>query len=297
MRGMRFAATALGAIVLLGSSSVLAIGPTEAMAKGGHVVIPASQTEEFQLKGSDGFSIAVSAGGRQVSLTAKKGGSSATYSVRGIASSKRIKARFAGLGLVSVLFRPSGQAHRMAAAENCSGEAGFVQPGKFVGKIEFEGEQAYTTVRASKAKGKETFARKQVCPKEAGEAGSPFSLTALTAVSSSDGVAFVALRLTRGTQQTSGFSGFGGTIFESVGRLAITRSIEASAGISAFATSGSGREITSATIAPPSPFTGSATYEKQKGSPATWTGALAGTFLGRGEVSLAGPAFIAEISH
>lgn len=270
---------------------MLAVGPSVALARGGHFVVPASQTGEFALKGSGGFSVSVSASGRRVSLTAKKGSSSATYSVSGIASSKRIKARFASLGLISVRFQPSGHAHRLAVARTCKGEDGLVQPGRFIGRVEFEGEQAYTTVHASKAKGKEIVARKQVCQKE-GEAGPPFRLTALTAASR-DGIAFVALRVTQG----SGFSAFGGTLFESVGRLAIIRSIEASADVSAFTTSESGGEVTLATITPPSPFTGSATYEKQNGSPATWTGTLAGTFLGRGEVSLAGPGFIAEISH
>jgi hypothetical protein len=293
MRGRRLSLAVLGVTVALGSSSILqALEPGEAMAKGGKFVIPASRTGEFQLKGSRGFSISVSARSHQVSLQARKGALSASYSTRGIFSSKRIKAGFGNLGSVSVRFKPSGRPRRHAPAENCEGADTVVQPGRFVGTVRFEGEQAYTTVRASKAKGKLTFTPRQVCRNE-GEGGPPLHLTTLTATSRSEGVVFVALKIALGGP---GFSAFGATLLESQGGLLIARSTEAKAGASAFTTSGQGREITSATITPPSPFTGSATYEKQKGLPATWTGSLAGTFLGRGEVSLVGPQFTAEAS-
>jgi hypothetical protein len=219
------------------------------------------------------------------------------YSVRGVTSSKRIKARFPGLGLVSVQFHPFGPAHRKAVPRDCKGEDGTVQCGRFVGKVEFEGEQGYTTAHASKARGKMIVNRKQVCQSTGGEGDSLFRLTALVATARSEGISVVALKLTRKSRPTVGFAGFGATLFETLGRLSIVRSIEATAGVAAFTTSEKGREITSATITPPSPFAGSATYEKQKGSPATWTGTLAGTFLGRGEVSLTGPGFTAEASH
>jgi hypothetical protein len=296
MRRRRFAG-AVGVACLMGlSSALLAACPSVAIAKGGHSVIPANRSEEFRLRGSGGFSISVVASGGAVSLTARKGDLSASYSVRGVASSKRIKARFPGLGLVSVQFHPFGPAHRKAVPPGCKGKDGTVQRGRFVGTVEFEGEQGYTTVHAAQAKGKVTVSRKQVCQNTGGEGGSSFRLTALIATARSEGISVVALRLTRKSRSTVGFAGFGATLFESLGRLSIVRSIEASGGINTFTTSETGREITSATITPPSPFTGSATYEKQKGSPATWTGTLAGTFLGHGEVSLVGPQFTAEIS-
>jgi hypothetical protein len=294
MRRKRFVGAILACLLGL-SSTLLVVFPSVAIAKGGNSVIPASRTAEFRLKGSGGFSISVFASGGAVSLTTRKGGLSASYSVPGVTSSKRIKARFPGLGLVSVQFHPFGLPHRKAVPRRCKGEDGTVQRGRFVGRIEFEGEQGYTTVHTAKAKGKVTVSRKQVCQNTGGEGSSSFRLTALIATARSEGISVLALRLTRKSQPTVGFAGFEASLLESRGRLSIIRSIEANAGVSAFTTSEKGRGITYATITPPSPFTGSETYEKQKGSPATWTGTLAGTFVGRGEVSLAGPQFTAEI--
>jgi hypothetical protein len=53
--------------------------------------------------------------------------------------------------------------------------------------------------------------------------------------------------------------------------------------------------VISATIEPPAPFSGSATYLSSPEYPSgSWTGSLAGDFPGVGMVSLAGPEFCAE---
>jgi hypothetical protein len=92
------AASGIGIVI------ALFVSPSAAFAKGRNFVIEPSKTMEFQLKGSNGYSISVFSSGGDVSLTARHGGSSASYSTPGFASPTRIKARFGHFGRVSVRF-------------------------------------------------------------------------------------------------------------------------------------------------------------------------------------------------
>ncbi len=93
-------------------------------------------------------------------------------------------------------------------------------------------------------------------------------------------------------------SAFSASITEVLpGPLVIFRSISAATDPDAFIATRSGGEVTHATIAPPAPFSGTATYEQKRGNRGTWVGSLTGEFLGRGVVSLAGTDFVAEILH
>jgi hypothetical protein len=80
--------------------------------------------------------------------------------------------------------------------------------------------------------------------------------------------------------------------------MSITRSIKVNPTKSdAFAWNEEGGHITSATLAPPAPFTGTATFQRTRGAKGSWMGTLAGDFPGRGEVTLAGPEFSVEVFH
>lgn len=134
------------------------------------------------------------------------------------------------------------------------------------------------------------------CPKGE-ENPSPFDFTELSATSKPEGLLFSALKASDRKHRLFHLDLFSAYLVESHGGMSTIRSINASSRSESFVVSGSDGEITSATITPPKPFTGSATYEKQGDLPATWTGSLAGDFLGRGEVSLTGPQFTAKITH
>jgi hypothetical protein len=284
---------ALGAVAI----AVACTLPAAATAKRGFV-IPPSRSTEFRLKGSGGYSISVLGNHGRVSLTAKRGGSSVVYSARGLTSSRRIKARFGGLGRVSVGFHPTRPPHLVPEpGGNCKGGGEVVQAGRFVGTIAFEGEQGYTAVHASRAMGKVTKTFKQTCSGQESEGSGP-AVTILSASSKSSGVFVTAFKLVSRAHPRFDGSVFGASIAEfRPGGLSILRSISATASLDAFTVSGSGGEITSATIAPPQPFTGTAEYQLAKGSSGSWMGSLVGDFPGRGEVSLAGPEFSAEISR
>jgi hypothetical protein len=282
----------VGAVIFLFAS----LGP--AIAKGGKFVIAPSQTIEFQIKGSNGYSISVFGIGKEVLLTARHGGSSASYSTRGLASPTRIKARFGHLGRVSVRFHSDSGPHLVPLPKgNCRGRGEIVDRGHWVGRIEFEGEQAYTIVHASRARGKITKSLKQTC-RGAGDGGHGLNLrvTMLSAVSEAGGPVFTAFKITSSSYPAVDGSVFSATLFETRGRrLSVFRSISADAKVDAFASTGKKGHIESATVAPPAPFSGTATFQRTSGSKGTWSGSLVGDFLGRGEVALAGPEFSAEI--
>lgn len=287
-------------VTLLGAGAVIFLfaSPGAATAKGRNFVIAPSQTMEFRLKGSHGYSISVFGIGKEVSLTARHGGSSASYSTRGLASPTRIKARFGHLGRVSVRFHSDSGPRLVPLPEgNCRGRGEIVDRGHWVGRIEFEGEQAYTTLHASRARGKVTKALKQTCRHE-GEGGHVPGLrvTVLSAVSEASGAFFTAFKITSSSFPAIDGSLFSASLFEARSpRLSVIRSISAEAKVDAFATTGEKGQIESATVAPPAPFSGTATFQRTGGSKGTWSGSLVGDFLGRGEVALAGPEFSAEI--
>jgi hypothetical protein len=280
-----------------GAGVVIALfaSPGAAIARHSSSVIAPSQTMEMHLKGSNGYSISVFSSGGGVSLTAGHGGSSASYSTRGLASPTRIKARFGHLGRVSVRFHSgNGPPRVLQPAKNCRGKGEVVDRGHWVGRIEFEGEQAYTTVHASHARGKVIKTPKQTCSPPEAEGGHP-SLRVVFLHAEASSASFAAFKITSSTYPKFDTAVFIASLSELSGRLWIDRSIDVHAEVGAFASTGQKNHIESATIAPPAPFKGTATFQRTGGSKGSWTGSLAGDFLGRGEVALAGPEFSAEI--
>lgn len=287
----------IGVVVL---AALLAL-PGAAVAKGGRLTIGASQSVEFQLKGSKGYAISVNGADGQVTLTASHRGSSASYSTKGLASPTRIKARLGRLGRVSVRFQPRGNPRHVKFPQgDCRGGDETVESGSWVGRIEFEGEQAYTAVHATRAEGKVTNSEKLSCSKHQGKESTPagFQWTILSASSKARGIFSTAFLISSDAHSGLDGSSFGASLLEVHRRgMSIVRSINADAKSDAFTVSEEGGHVTAATIAPPAPFEGTATFQRTTGLKGSWAGTLAGDFPGRGEVTLAGPEFAAEVSR
>lgn len=182
-------------------------------------------------------------------------------------------------------------------AKNCRGKGEIVDRGHWIGRIEFEGEQAYTTVHASRARGKVAKTPEQICspPKADGDHPNP-RVTFLHAASKASGATFVAFKITSTTPPQFDGAVFIASLSELSGRrLWIDRSISVDTEGGAFVSTGKRNHIESATVTPPAPFKGIATFQGAGGSKGSWSGSLVGDFLGRGEVALAGSEFSAEI--
>lgn len=283
------------ALVLCGG---FALPASAAARKGDNFVIRAGRSAEFSLKATNGYSVFVLASDGKVWLSATNDeGASVSYLTRGVTSPKRIEASFGDLGSIAVRFKPSGSPRQQRPDKGCRGRGEDVQRGAFLGKIVFEGEQSYMTLDASRAPGREAVTFKQVCSAQGGEgAQDPFESTVLTANSKGAHASLFAFKLIPKAHQAGCICVLSASIDESLSHLKIIRTASARLGAKTFTTTTSDEVPAVATIIPPAPFSGSARYEKTKGSPATWSGSLSVSFPGLGVVPLAGPDWMAELN-
>jgi hypothetical protein len=303
------APVALGAIAL-----ALAISPTHASAAatGKPAVTPGSFAAGFQLQGSRGYNLSVIAfGHRLVSLTASKGGASATYTTRGRASRKGIEADFGSLGEIAVRFDGSPAPRRgpRGSGLSCKGRKAIRMRGAFHGTIRFSGENGFTGVDAHRAQGRFSRSFRQVCrgtmekksgvrPPRQPKSGRPrFQSDTLTVESGPDGSQ--AGLLISATEFHFGPGKDGAVVLalivaessERVGAMTISRSVFTVDEGASLRVTKPGVDPTVATVKLPKPFAGTATYRQDAGLPPTWTGPLGVRLPGAGTVALTGAGF------
>ena len=264
--------------------------PATAVAKRGYFATDPSSDMQVQLRGSSGYGISISADGGYVSLVVQGHHATVEYFARGAAGKGRIKARFGGLGRVALRFHPRGNAHLRKEPEgDCRGGDSLIQPGVFVGKLDFEGEQGYTRVHANRIKGTVTHTKRQVCKtsgSEEGEEGlfSPLGGTILRATADENAISFNAFRIESKSKPGLSGSAFSATIVESPRPgFSVFRSIQTTAtkDPTAFSVVTSHGHVDEATVTPPAPFSGSATYRRAVAKKSeTWAGSLVGDFPG-----------------
>lgn len=233
--------------------------PATAVAKRGYFATEPSSDMQMQLRGSSGYGIALSADRGYVSLAVQGHHATVQYLARGAVGKRRITARFDSLGRVALRFHPRGNVYRRKEREpNCRGGDSLIQPGVFVGKLEFEGEQGYTKVHANRIKGTVTHTKRQVCRtsgREEGEEGLLSGLrgTILVASADEDGLSFNASRIESKSKPGRSGGAFSTTVVESPGPgFSVFRSIQATAKDStAFSVVTSHGRVDEATVTPP----------------------------------------------
>jgi hypothetical protein len=271
----------------------------------------------FSLGASNGFTLDVESRGAAVTVVASErrppvatfsragaprpassdNGAASIYYARGASAQPGdIEARLGRLGQISVSFRPSGRSRVTTLAPGAAGLA-CGRPirivrrlGAFVGRIEFSGEDGYTEVLAARARGSVGTP----LPRDCGDSSRLLSRTAATprhpllrAVDHRAGTRFEA--------RTSG----AGVAFVATWRerledgLVVSRRAYAGAPRSAF---GFDRQLRTARVTPPAPFSGTARYSAAAGAedPAVWSGSLSATFPGVA-VPMTGPGFRARL--
>jgi hypothetical protein len=267
-----------------------------ASAKPGYVTFPGERKSQFTINGTQGFRITVERTGTRVELVASQGDSAATYIVHSPATPDAdIHARFPGVGLVSTHFEPSGSTSRTPAI--CGGRPSISQNGVFRGAIEFRGERGFTRVEADSARGYFFREPKESCKgkSHSGRSSKPsYSLTARTKVPGGL-LAFVANE----SPPDSEFAGFTGYFAIELKRrhgMHVSRVAAASSrsGVG-FEMSGPANQPEAATISPPAPFSGTASFSSTSDTTAEWTGDLAVELPGAGMVRLAGPRFRSQL--
>jgi hypothetical protein len=294
---MRRTATALFLSFMLAAVVV----PT-ALADGGGAPPPHQIEVEprFQLAGSHGYRLLISARAATVTIGVSRGddssraGSSTTYVARGTAGPNGIHANFHQFGRIEVKFHRTAPAARGLPPDCFGGTTGAATiPGYFTGTVDFEGQGGYTAIDSHRIRGEVVLPPTEQCPLVAGGANplvedpsaelppakTRMTLSALEK-SGTGGLLFVARR--------AGETGFYAERFRTVGRIGLLSLAYALGLRSSFA---SDPQVSYGTVRPPAPFVGTATLRREAGGRRSWTGTLAAAFPGEEPVSLVGPQF------
>lgn len=261
---------------------------------------------EFSVRASNGYLISVSAGRHQLTITVAEGDLRSnhvvetTYTAPGAASPKGVEANLGTLGEISLRFVPSGRTiakRRPGLPKGCKAPQTVIRRvGDFVGVMRFEGEAGYTAAEATEVHGSAGIPEGLFCATFSNGSGgekhhphprvpSPPYLSATTAHNALD-FAVAA------TGHHDGRVRFVASSTEKSGAISISRWVSVVAAPSNFEL---GPRLTTATVTPPPPFSGTATFRRRQKGPPLWTGSLAVSFPGAPGTLLTGPNFTSVI--
>jgi hypothetical protein len=304
---------AWGAAPLLASVTLIALTalllPAVSLASGSAPSLPEGvqylHTEEVTLPASNGYRVTISGhpGGR-VRLLVQRPNEEIEYLARGRVTPMSIKASFGQLGNVSLRFHPSGGVRRIRKGKACPAfrpsmvEA---QLGTFEGTVGFRGEGGYTEVVGGRASGdpgaRLTHKLKFECKASSDATNPTYSVNLIAADSTPKGfLEFAASTSPVPAALSRSGSPYSFLFFESekTEGMSILRTITASAPAKDFIFDSA---FKSATVTPPSPFTGKASYQHNPDGSGTWSGTLAVPVSGLGVVPLVGPTFQSRLNE
>jgi hypothetical protein len=301
--------------VMLGASASQAAAATKT-----RVEKPTS-TSSFNLRGSNGYWVEVSAdhtqGEKKAKVTVKAvterykvAMQSTAYSIRTrLNADGGFDAKLPGLGRIDVSFEQT-KAHKVRIADgpHCNDRSQLIRKGVFRGTISFRGERGFTAVHGQSALGRILERDHLVCHEpedgvpgitEPGGAEMPPGTYDPAVSASRPGITFWAAG-PPATEPPTASGGIPAVAFEatySTARRGIQIFTRASvdSGSNRFLVPGPLGALTDATVEPPAPFKGSGTYHLESPTTASWTGDLSVAFPGIGSVPLVGPGFSARL--
>jgi hypothetical protein len=230
-----------------------------------------------------------------------------TYEAPGQATPAGLKVRFGRLGLIDVAFTPTKTLDSTAPGEGCTGAPRTLSEGVFTGKIDFTGERGFVRIEGPQASGTLSVISPWTCPEA--EATNPYAvMTGPTSSASGDeggNGGSATLQATRrgcscyliaavSHRRGSARSTFYG--FEREGRegMKITRTTVVRAPASAFEL---GVADGSATLRPPRPLSGQATFEPRSHLHGVWKSTIRVPLLGADPIDTGAPGFTALLYH
>lgn len=278
----------------------------------------APRSASFSLSGSNGFVLDVTGEGGEVTVIASErqppvptftpsgrprsagtgnGASSVYIAPAKAAAPAAIDAGFGALGRIAVHFRPSGRRIVTVVRRACGRPIRVVrQLGTFAGTIRFEGEEGYTAVAATSARGSVGTPLPPACASaSAGAPGVPSSTPALLRPLA--GAAVLSVDDPRTGSNFRAAPRPGGIDFRArveernADGVTVVRRAQAGAPASTFAFNPA---LSWAAVAPPAPFSGSARFAAH--ARIRWTGSLRVTFPGL-SVPLTGAGFRAALGR
>ncbi len=229
-----------------------------------------------------------------VELTVTRGSGTTNYATRGVVGPNgRISANFGQLGRLSLRFRPARH-----NAGPCSPDFSY-QRGLFRGTLNFAGEGNYLGLAVERVKGTFATASGLGCRRSSsqktlerpGESSTAQASVVLIAASpQEENPARVFLVRTLPSRPSSVL--FGAFIKEERGKTSITRAATRLAKVDRFVFDSS---LSTASVSPPSPFSGYADYRRDDDGSVSWSGSLDASFPGAENVSFAESGFAAEL--
>jgi hypothetical protein len=288
-RWSKFVALAAAALVLLSCFAAAASAEGEEDTGG---------FGAFRLKGTNGYSILVMGFSRphykqgEVLAFATKEHAAVTYVTSATVTATTIEADLGAAGELAVEFQPDGAPERVHSSCEEDGVVTF-QPGFWVGKIEITGEEGFTTVQKTRAKAIVTPFLDILCGASAGGEGIGHGFPGVRLVVR-DGALHRFPLLQVNQNRPGGPLRIEAHLEERRGDLIVDRTIE---GLYL----GNGLhfdpKLRSATLSPPAPFSGSATFHRDAKPANRWTGNLTLDFPGRADVPMTGRAFKTTLAH
>jgi hypothetical protein len=279
------------------SGLVLALSCWAPVTAEGEGEVDTGAAAAFRLHGTHGYEILVLATSRpgfahgEVLVIVERGNAGTTYFAPATVTPKEIEADLGKVGRISVAFQPSGEYE--LARSRCENQSAVYEGGKWVGTIEFHGEEGYTEAVATDAKALlEPFLDLLCSGSSFSETSGPRLPGAALSVSSHGQPPKLSFRAS--ANRPGARLKVEASIEERRGAVAISRSIDASFPSDSFRWDA---DLGTARLAPPSPFSGSAVF-RRKAKPANqWTGNLKLDFPGRSSVPIAGARFSAGLRH
>jgi hypothetical protein len=242
----------------------------------------------FKLKASHGYSLTVSSFHKpdtdrgEVLVVAATRRAAVLYFARGTVTDTSIEADLGAVGKIDVDFVSSGQTRKEHSA--CDRKSVTIDSGRYVGVIDFSGEQGFSEAHATEARGDAKFVLSLVCPGGPDSEGiGGHSPGALLSVHRRGGSSF---EFEARKNSPSRVARFNASIHERRGPLLIDRGVVAEAKPAAF-----DYDVPAGTaaVSPPAPFEGEATFRRGQGRSTSWHGDLSVDFPGRADVRLVAP--------
>lgn len=224
-----------------------------------------------------------------------KGFLGVVYSTRAKVTQEGLEVRFGKLGLIDVAFTPTVTLSSTDPSEGCTGEPRTLREGIFSGTIEFTGEREYVRIEGPQAEGSMSVISPWECPE--GEELAPFASTSRLWARRGAKHGRESATLWAGRRHCSCLflagvhrSRGGGSIFigertESRERMEIERAAVVRAGAGAFVFD---QAAGTATLRPPRPFKGHATFKKRPGRD-LWRSTIRVPLLGADPLRTGGP--------
>lgn len=226
----------------------------------------------LKLRGSNGYTIVASGDPNAVTVTAKKGPSTATYSPEpskhGVATAKRMQVDLGTFGGVDVRFHVK-RTRMVGPPKGCTGKKAPKMVGTWKGPIDLDGENGFTSAHARKAKGTVLLSHRWDCRGR----GAGHGVELLGYGGEGQYGAIFAARRPAHSASTEVIVGRFKELDGGSMTVGVNQTVDVTGSATAFTFNS---QLTTAHVDPGSPFTGSANYE----SPNSWSGSLAVTLPG-----------------